>query len=124
MDLELLAVLLGTDQELWHVETDNLTVRLRASTSQSFTDPDTAWVAAKQLRDAITGLGHEIYGTCQVGVVSDYEMRGSTGTTVSMPNHGQHADHRLARPDRAVVRHPTRISQDPLHARFLRPAEP
>jgi hypothetical protein len=60
----------------WHADINDQTVRLRASTGKVFGDPDEAWAGAKALRDSIVGLGHELYGQCETGVVSEFGGEG------------------------------------------------
>lgn len=93
MDEALLSVLLQhatTDEASseWHIEADSLTTRLRAATGKVLADPDEAWEAAKNLRDAIVELGHELYGTCRIGVVSEYRDVEVIGDSISMPISG------------------------------------
>lgn len=69
----------------WEIELNSLTTRVIAATATVLADPDEAWEAAKNLRDAIVELGHELYGTCRIGVISEYDPAGVTSGGVSMP---------------------------------------
>lgn len=55
----------------WTADVNNIAIRLKATTPETLQTEDEAWRAAKDLRDSIAGLGYEIYGTNQIGVVSD-----------------------------------------------------
>jgi hypothetical protein len=75
----------GEPFDEWHLEADSLTTRLKATTGVLLTDPDEAWEAAKNLRDSIVELGHELYGSCRVGVISDYRLGETTDHHADMP---------------------------------------
>jgi hypothetical protein len=80
----------ATDEAIseWNMEADSLTTRLRAATGELLKEPDEAWQAAKDLRDSITELGHELYGTCRIGVVSAYESVNWNSHNAGMPISG------------------------------------
>jgi hypothetical protein len=55
----------------WSLEANGVVTRLKAYARELSTDPETAWRAATELRDAIVGLGYELRGDSEVGAVSE-----------------------------------------------------
>jgi hypothetical protein len=90
MDRELLRVLLERAEQddpnySWHADVNNICIRLNATTREPVQDIEAAWQAAKDLRDSITDLGYGLYGTCQLGVISEHSTDGEPGQPGGWP---------------------------------------
>jgi hypothetical protein len=71
-------------QSDWAIDVNSVVTRVRARTKVLSEDPETAWRAATELRDAIAGLGYELRGGSGVGVAAEdgpnYSVRGWRGS--------------------------------------------
>jgi hypothetical protein len=55
----------------WSFEANGVVTRLRAYAKELSPDPEIAWRAATELRDAVVALGYELRGNCEVGAASE-----------------------------------------------------
>lgn len=81
MDRDLLALLTDRAEQdepmlAWKADVNSTCIRLKAATPATLQTEDEAWQAAKDLRDAVAGLGYVLYGEYSIGVVSEYRSEG------------------------------------------------